>query len=127
MTLDEARVYMDTLKIAQPLKILTTASGTTTGRSYTAPWGSSPRAMEKMFINSRGQITVQAAVAYLSGIPFVKISVKHMQGTEVTWEHTFTKLETAPKNAREKSDLLRNMAMLHAMQLGYPHKLRSKV
>ena len=96
------------------------------GRSYTAAWQDEWATPPKeMFINSRGQVTLQAAMAYLSGIPFVKISVKHMRGTDVTWEHTFTKLETAPKNAREKSDLLRNMAMLHAMQLGYPHKLRS--
>lgn len=70
-------------------------------------------------------------MVYLQGEAFVLLQVKHavdnvLQQKYTTWTKEYIKVPR-PHNKKERGELLRNMATMHAMKLGYPHKLRSKV
>ena len=101
------------------------------GTNYTAAWidGVVP-SNAKIRVNSRGSIIIDVSMVYLNGA-FVLLQVKHTYATaggraKITWTKEYIKVPR-PHNKKERGELLRNMATMHAMKLGYPHKLRSKV
>lgn len=84
-----------------------------------------------LWVSARGEIVIDVSMVYLQGEAFVLLQVKHavdnvLQQKYTTWTKEYIKVPR-PHNKKERGELLRNMATMHAMQLGYPHKLRSKV
>lgn len=105
------------------------------GTNYTAAWideAVSAFAPKKtLWVSARGEIVIDVSMVYLQGEAFVLLQVKHavdnvLQQKYTTWTKEYIKVPR-PHNKKERGELLRNMATMHAMQLGYPHKLRSKV
>lgn len=80
-----------------------------------------------LWVSSRGEIVIDVSMVYLQGEAFVLLQVKYTSTLGgIKWKKEYIKIPR-PHNKKERGELLRNMATMHAMQLGYPHKLRSKV
>lgn len=120
---------------------MTTLSGNTTGRivlgtpslqALARMYDAAPFETKKtLWVNTRGEIVIDVSMVYLQGEAFVLLQVKHTIDTAAmqkytTWVNEYIKVPR-PRNKKARRELLRNMATMHAMKLGYPHKLRSKV
>lgn len=80
-----------------------------------------------LWVSSRGEIVIDVSMVYLQGEAFVLLQVKYTSTLGgIEWKKEYIKVPR-PHNKKERGELLRNMATMHAMKLGYPHKLRSKV
>lgn len=106
----------------------------TFGTNYTKAWTDDADTVSwppKLWVSSRGEIGIDVSMYYTHGEAFVLLQVKHtglgLAGDSyTTWTKEYIKVPR-PHNKKERGELLRNMATMHAMKLGYPHKLRSKV
>lgn len=82
-----------------------------------------------LWVSSRGEIVIDVSMVYLQGA-FVLLQTKYVQetatGSSVVWQKEYIKVPKL-RNKKELAALLRNVATMHAIKLGYPHKLRSKV
>ena len=83
------------------------------------------------FINRKGQITLDPRIVYREGEPVIEVRTRYTHGMAghgpfyyVTTTYPCTQVPATPKDRKE---LLRNMATLHAMTLGHDYKLRSKL
>lgn len=84
-----------------------------------------------LWVSSRGEIVIDASIEYLQKYCCVllrtKYTVINMEGKPyIKWRRGYIAVPR-PRNRKERNELLRNMATMHAMKMGYPHRLRSKV
>ncbi len=85
---------------------------------------------ERPWVDIKGRIRVGSRIVYHEGIPMVDVHVKYVRpslllGAVPDWRSTYYEVKV-PTDKKDRSEMLRNMATMHAMKLGFPHKLRSK-
>lgn len=99
------------------------------GSNYTKAWIDEAlfESKKTLWVSARGSIIIDVSMVYLQGEAFVLLQVKYTSTLGgIAWKKEYIKVPR-PHNKKERQELLRNMATMHAMKLGYPHKLRSKV
>ena len=84
-----------------------------------------------LFVNRKGQITLDPRIVYREGAPVIEVRTRYTHGVAsqgpfyyITTTYPCTQV---PATLKDKKELLRNMATLHAMTLGHDYKLRSKL
>lgn len=83
------------------------------------------------WLDRNGRTRIEPRIVYEKGVARVQIRVKWvhmgMLGNEVfRWDFTYYPVQRVPTDKRKRSEMLRNIAMMHAMQLGVEFRLRSK-
>ena len=81
---------------------------------------------EKLWLDSAGRCRLSPCIVYEHGEARLVVRTKYASGYGTKWKPTYYPLTKVPADKHQRNEMLRNVALMHAMKLGVPHRLRSK-